>query len=164
MKTKLLLYSLFIGLIYGVFLAFLTVLLNHTYIQWDRLSLAGNEVLIIPLGVGSAVIAGSWAACVYGFHDRSSWLRAGLTYGMIGIVLAVGSLLTLALQGQDGGAIFTTFGILSIVWIPLSPLLAYLRIRSTVIHDGFWWFVSAGLILFISTLSSFVVTSLISFT
>ena len=66
-----------IGLGSGVALWLLTTLLSRSTISGNGWSLAGNGALIIPFGLGPAVVAGGWTAIILRMRGHPRWLQLG---------------------------------------------------------------------------------------
>jgi hypothetical protein len=63
--------------------------------------------MIIPFGVGPAVVAGGWAGIILRMRDHPPWLLLGIGSALIGLALVAASLLCLVVfgpQGRDAGA------------------------------------------------------------
>ena len=83
-----------IGLGSGVALWLLTTLLSRSTISGNGWSLAGNGALIIPFGLGPAVVAGGWTAIILRMRGHPRWLQLGFASGLIALVLVVGSVVS----------------------------------------------------------------------
>jgi hypothetical protein len=116
------------GLVVGILLWLLTVGLSRSRISGNGWSLAGNGALIIPFGLGPAIVAGGWAAVVLRMRRHPRWRQLGVASGLIGLVLVAASLLALVLFGpsnRDAGAAASVFlGFLLYAWLVVSPIAA----------------------------------------
>jgi len=116
------------GAFAGVLLWLLTFVLTRSRISGDGWSLAGNGALIIPFGMGPAVVAGGWAAIILRVRGHSRWLQLGIGSALIGLALAAGSLLSLIAFGpraRDAGATASLFfGFLLYGWLLASAVVA----------------------------------------
>ena len=114
------------GALAGVLLWLLTIVLSRTPIAgW---SLSGSRGLIIPFGIGPAVVAGGWAAIILRMRGHPRWLQLGIGSGLIGLGLTAGSLLSLIAFGpraRDAGATASLFfGFLLYGWLLASAIVA----------------------------------------
>src|SRR3984893_15268765 len=116
------------GALAGVLLWLLTFVLTRSRISGDGWSLSGNGALIIPFGIGPAVVAGGWAAIILRMRGHSRWLQLGIGSGLIGLGLTAGSLLSLIAfrpRARDGGgAASLFFGFLLYGWLLASAIVA----------------------------------------
>jgi hypothetical protein len=62
-----------IGLLVGLCLWILTIGVSRGHLSGDAWSLSGNGALIVPFGVGPAVVAGGWAAIIFRMRGHSRW-------------------------------------------------------------------------------------------
>src|SRR5205823_11416122 len=109
------------GLLTGLILWVVTLLVSNSRISGNGWSLAGNGALIIPFGVGPAVVAGAWTAIILRMRGHRRWLQFGMGSAAIGLIFVVCSLLSLALFGagsRDTGATGSVFfGYLLYGWL-----------------------------------------------
>src|SRR3989441_13338391 len=84
-----------LGLLAGVSLWLLTTLLSRSTISGNGWSLAGNGALIIPFGLGPAIVAAGWTAIILRMRGHPRWLQFGLAGGLIAGVLVAGAVLSL---------------------------------------------------------------------
>src|SRR6202022_2814297 len=87
------------GVVAGIALWILTAALSRLQISGNGWSLSGNGALIIPFGLGPAVVAGGWAAIILRMRGHPRWLQLGVGSGLIGLALTAGSLLSLIAFG-----------------------------------------------------------------
>ena len=117
-----------LGLLAGLGLWVLTTILTHAHIAGNGWSLSGNGALIIPFGLGPAVVAGGWSAIILRMRDHPRWLLLGVGSGLIGLALVMASLLSLVLFGpgaRDAGATASLFfGFLLYGWLLAGPIVA----------------------------------------
>lgn len=116
------------GVVAGVALWILTAVLSRSNISGNGWSLAGNGALIVPFGLGPAVVAGGWAAIILRMRGHPRWLRLGVGSGLIALVLVAGSLLSLVVFGPGGRDAGSTaslfFGFLLYGWLVASAITA----------------------------------------
>src|SRR4030081_3020686 len=101
-----------IGLIAGICLWLLTIAVSRGHVSGDGWSLSGNGVLIVPFGIGPAVVAGGWAATILRMRGHPRWLPLGIGSAFISLALTAASLLSLVLfgpKGRDAGAAVALF-------------------------------------------------------
>ena len=114
------------GALAGVFLWILTMVLGRSPIAgW---TLSGSHGLIIPFGVGPAVVAGGWAAIILRRRGHPRWMQLGIGSALVGLALTAGSLLSLIAFGpraRDTGATAALFfGFLLYGWLLASAVVA----------------------------------------
>lgn len=102
--------------------------MSRTGLHGNGWSLAGNGALIVPFGLGPAIVAGGWAAIVLRMRRHPRWLQLGIGSSLIGLVLVAASLLVLVVFGpgnRDAGAAASVFlGFLLYAWLVVSPIAA----------------------------------------
>src|SRR5260370_249692 len=112
----------------GVLLWVLTIALGRAQLAGNGWSLSGNGALIIPFGIGPAVVAGGWAAIILRMRGHPRWLQLGIGSGLVGLALSAGSLLSLIAFGpgaRDAGATASLFfGFLLYGWLLASAIVA----------------------------------------
>jgi hypothetical protein len=118
------------GLVAGLFLWVLTIAVSRGHLSGDGWSLSGNGALIIPFGIGPAVVAGGWAAIILRMRDHPRWLLLGIGSAVIGLTLVAASLLSLVVFGpqrRDAGATGSLFfGFVLYGWLLGSAIVAAL--------------------------------------
>jgi hypothetical protein len=116
------------GALAGILLWLLTFVLTRSRISGDGWSLSGNGALIIPFGMGPAVVAGGWAAIILRVRGHPRWVQLGIGSALVGLALAAGSLLSLIAFGpraRDAGATASLFfGFLLYGWLVASAIVA----------------------------------------
>lgn len=140
------------GLLTGLLLWLLSVAVSHAHITGNGWSLTGNGILIIPFGIGPAVIAAVWAAIILRMRGHQRWLELGLASGLIGLLLLLGSFVSLVLFGasnRDAGATASLFfGFLLYGWILGSAITAGLvRAPDPPRAAAPWWSIAAILLM-----------------
>ena len=119
-----------VGALAGVALWLLTTLLSRSTISGNGWSLAGNGALIIPFGLGPAIVAAGWTAIILRMRGHPRWLQFGLAGGMIAVVLVAGAVLSLVAFGprrRDAGATGALlFGFLLYGWLLACAIVAVL--------------------------------------
>src|SRR2546428_6679586 len=117
-----------LGMIAGLFLWILTNVLSQSNLAGNGWALSGNGALIIPFGVGPAVVAGGWAAIILRMRGHRRWVQLGIASGLVGLALTAGSLLSLIAfgpAGRDAGATASLFfGFLLYAWLLASVIVA----------------------------------------
>jgi hypothetical protein len=109
------------GIATGLLLWLASFALSHAHISGNGWSLSGNGILIIPFGLGPAAVAAVWAAIILRMRGHPRWIQLGFGSGLIGLVLLVGSFLSLVVFGagaRDAGATAALFfGFLLYGWL-----------------------------------------------
>lgn len=140
-----------IALLAGLVLWVLTIAVSRSDISGNGWSLSGNGALIVPFGIGPALVAGGWAAIILRLRGHQSWLRLGCIAGGIGILLVVASLLSLVVlggSGRVGPTASVLFEILGFLWVVASPVVALLLPRSaTAARRPIRWSIGAAVLL-----------------
>ncbi len=141
-----------LGLMAGLLLWVLTIVLSRSSISGNGWALSGNGALIIPFGIGPAVVAGGWTAIVLRMRGHPRWLQLGIASGLVGLALTAGSLLSLIVfgpAGRDAGAtasLFFGFGLYA--WLLASVIVAALiRAPDPERHGPPFWPIAAILLL-----------------
>ena len=119
-----------IGIIAGVGIWLLTTLLSRSTISGNGWSLAGNGALVVPFGLGPAVVAAGWTGIILRMRGHPRWLQLGIASGLIALVLVVGSVVSLIAFGpahRDAGATGSLlFGFLLYGWLLACSIVAVL--------------------------------------
>src|SRR5713101_6154719 len=119
-----------IGVFAGLCLWGLTIAVSRGYLSGDGWSLSGNGALIVPFGIGPALVAGGWAGIILRMRAHPRWLRLGIGSALIGFALAGAGLLSLVVfgpQGRDAGSTGSLFfGFLLYGWLLGSAIIAAL--------------------------------------
>jgi hypothetical protein len=121
------------GLAAGIVLELLTFALarygpsGSDAIAW---SFRGNGALIVPFGLGPAVLAGGWTALV--LHGRSGvrWLSSGIAAGLIGGAIVLASAFATMLGTSTGFNIANALTVAIVVWMIAAPALALILFRA----------------------------------
>ena len=118
------------GVLSGAALWLLTTMASRLHLSGSGWALSGNAVLIIPFGLGPAVVAGGWAAIILRMRGHPRWLQLGIASGGVGLALVGASLLSLIVFGpahRDAGATASLFfGFLLYGWLLASAITAAL--------------------------------------
>jgi hypothetical protein len=119
------------GAVEGLALALLTVLLSKSDIGGGTLSLRGNGALVVPFGLGPALLAGQLAMLVLHLRAHRRWLAYGIAAAGFGVVLVLGTFIPVLFL--EKGAVPAQsriipvqqlFTVLSLLWIVAAPLVA----------------------------------------
>ena len=140
------------GLLMGLLLWLLSFAISHAHITGNGWSLTGNGILIIPFGLGPAIVAAVWAAVILRMRGHSRWIQLGLVSGLMGLVLLACSFLSLVAFGagnRDAGATGSLFfGFLLYGWILASAITAGLLPAPDPPRAGPpWWSIAAMLLM-----------------
>src|SRR5229473_7548134 len=95
------------GLVAGLCLWVLTIAVSRGHLSGDGWSLSGNGALIVPFGIGPALVAGGWAGVILRMRGHPRWLLLGIGSALIGLAVTAASLLSIVLfgpQSRDAGA------------------------------------------------------------
>src|SRR6266851_3561055 len=133
-----------LGVIAGVLLWTLTIVLSRSNVSGNGWALSGNGALVIPFGLGPAVVAGGWAATILRMRGHPRWLQLGIGSGLVGLALTAGSLLSLVAfgpAGRDAGATASLFfGFLLYAWLLAGAIVAAMIRAPDPAREGppFW--------------------------
>ena len=141
-----------LGVVAGVLLWILTLVLSRSNVSGNGWALSGNGALIIPFGLGPAVVAGGWAAIILRMRGHRRWLQLGIVSALVGLALTAGSLLSLIAfgpAGRDAGATASLFfGFLLYAWLLVSVIVAALiRAPDPARRGPPYWSIAAILLL-----------------
>jgi hypothetical protein len=134
------------GVIAGMVLDVLTVLVARYGIEGNGWSLRGNGALVVPFGLGPALLTGAWTALVLHGRTRPDWLSRGVGVGVLGAALLAASAVLLILLGSAAG-VAQGLLIATLAWMILAPVLAVSTrgpARSVGLHAGSGGRVHAG--------------------
>lgn len=136
----------------GLLLWLLSIAISHAHIAGHGWSLSGNGILIVPFGLGPAIVAAVWGGIILRMRGHPRWLELGLGSGLIGLILLGGSFLSLIAFGagnRDVGATGSLFfGFLLYGWILGSAITAGLVPAPDPPRAGPpWWSIAALLLM-----------------
>lgn len=124
MRRTWLIYAVVAGLIAGVALDVLAYWTARAGPAGDGWSLRGNGALVIPLGVGPAVLAGAWTAIILRSRGSAQWRGLGVGAAAIGALPALASVLMLVAFGRSGQSASDLLTIPAFAWPVLAALVA----------------------------------------
>jgi hypothetical protein len=111
------------GLLAGIALAIMTFLVARYGPQGDSWSFRGNGALIVPVGLGPAVLAGVWTALVLHYRSSPRWLMVSVGAGLVGALFVVASIAVI-LFGTARLRLSNSFIISNLAWMVVAPVLA----------------------------------------
>ena len=131
-------WAIVIGLVAGVLLDVVAFLVARYGPQADGWSLRGNGALIVPIGLGPAILAGGWTALASHYRGYPRWAVLGVAAGLVGTGLAIASVLILVFFGSDAGAASSNvLTLLILVWMVTAPWLArFVRAPGQEVRHG----------------------------
>jgi hypothetical protein len=140
-----------LGVIAGIVLWVLTIAAGRSGLSGNGWSLSGNGALIIPFGLGPAIVAGGWTAIILRMRGHRRWLQLGIASSLVGMALTAGSLLSLIAFGpaaRDAGATASLFfGFLLYGWLLASVIVAaMIRAPDPARHAPPFWSIAAILL------------------
>jgi hypothetical protein len=148
-----------IGLAGGILLGILTYVLAAAGPSGPGWSLRGNGALIVPFGLGPALLAAGWTAIAGHFRSLPNWMTLGLGAGLVGVALVAASLVALAVGGSVGTGSSAVLSLLAGVWMFVAPLLAgFLPAPDTGRSGGLGVHLLAALVLVITVVAAIYVT------
>jgi hypothetical protein len=127
-----------IGASAGILLDVATFLVARYGPQADSWSFRGNGALVVPFGVGPAILAGGWTALVLRYRGSGRWLVFGLAAGLVGIGFVLLSALVLILFGSATAAgLSNALSLLTLGWMVVAPWLArFVRVPADQVRRG----------------------------
>jgi hypothetical protein len=120
------------GLLAGLVLDVLTFLVarygpsGSDGIAW---SFRGNGALIVPLGLGPAVLAGGWSALVLHGRPGVRWLTWGNAAGLIGVAIVLVSAAASMTGTSVGFSVANALTLANWAWMVAAPALALIVFR-----------------------------------
>ena len=157
--------TLVAGVVAGLVLEALTVLLARygpSGADGASWSFRGNGALVVPFGLGPAVLAGGWAALVRHYRGAADWRDWGIGAGLAGVLLVLASAVSITLPGPGAVGASQTLYFVVLAWTLLAPLLAALlpataeRNRAGVLAH-----VMAAVLLVVALLASFSLAAVV---
>ena len=116
------------GLVAGIAIWLLTSAVSHAAISGNGWSLSGNGALIVPFGIGPALVAAGWTAIILRMRGHPRWRELGAGSGLIALALVACSLLSVIVFGpqrRDAGATGSLlFGFLLYGWLVGTSIVA----------------------------------------
>jgi hypothetical protein len=138
------------GLLAGIVVGVLTFLVARYGPQggdgapW---SFRGNGALIVPFGVGPALLAAGWTALVLHARGSGIWPRWSLCFGLVGLVIVLCSAGALIAFGSVGQRVSEWLSPLPFGWAVIAPAVAIIatvdRTRAAARHAAFVYVVAA---------------------
>ena len=119
-----------VGVVAGLCIWALTIAVSRGGLSGDGWSLSGNGALVVPFGIGPALVAGGWAGIILRMRGHPRWWLLGIGSALIGLAVAAASLLVLVVFGprsRDAGlaaSLFFGFGLYG--WLLGSAIVAAL--------------------------------------
>ncbi len=139
MKTFALLgWALVIGALAGILLDVVTFLVARYGPAADGWSFRGNGALVVPFGVGPAILAGAWTALAFRNRGFARWPVFGLAAGGVGVGFVLLSVLVLILFGSATAAGWSNaLSLLTLGWMVVAPWLArFVRFPADQVRRG----------------------------
>lgn len=87
-------------------------------------SLRGNGALVVPFGLGPAIVGGVWVALVLRYRAAAMWSSLAIWAGLVGVAFVVAGVIALALFGSAAQRLSDWLSVVPIGWMVLAPLLA----------------------------------------
>ena len=115
-----------IGLVAGAGLDILTYEMARAGPSGDAWSFRGNGALVVPLGLGPALLAGGWTAVVLSLRGALAWRGLAVLAGSVGALLTAASVLVLVLFGNRAQSLSDLLTVPTIAWPLLAVALASL--------------------------------------
>ncbi len=112
------------GLLAGVALDLLTDVVARYGPQGDSWSFRGNGALVVPFGLGPAVVAGAWTALVLHYRGSARWRTLGIGAGLVGAAFVVAGVVAIILFGSAGQRASDRLSLLPPAWMVAAPVLA----------------------------------------
>ena len=87
-------------------------------------SLRGNGALIVPFGLGPAIVAAAWTALVLHYRSAVRWLALGVRAGLIGATFLLAAVAALVLFGAAGFPVAAGMSVFALGWLCIAPVMA----------------------------------------
>jgi hypothetical protein len=157
--------SLAAGIVAGVLLEVLTFLLARygpsggDGASW---SFRGNGALVVPFGLGPAVLAGGWAAIVRHYRGDAQWSTWAVGAGLAGALPVLASAVSITLPGPTAVVASQTLFLVVLVWTLVAPILAaVLPARTEQGHRGGLAHLIAAVLLAVALVASFTLAAMV---
>ena len=157
-------WAIVIGLVAGVALDAVAFLVARYGPQADGWSLRGNGALVVPIGLGPAILAGGWTALAAHYRGYPRWAVLGVAAGLVGTGLVIAGVLILVFFGSDAGAAASNvLTLLILVWMVVAPWLArFVRVPGQQVRRGeLGGHVIAGVFFAVAVFASFAASGLV---
>ena len=112
------------GLLAGVALDVVTYVVARYGPQGDSWSLRGNGALVVPFGLGPAVLAGAWTALVLHSRGSARWRSLGIGAALVGAAFVVAGAAVLPLFGSAAQRASDRLSLVPLAWMGVAPVLA----------------------------------------
>jgi hypothetical protein len=151
------------GLLAGIVLDVLTFLVarygpsGSDGIAW---SFRGNGALIVPLGLGPAVLAGGWSALVLHGRPGVRWLTWGNAAGLIGVAIVLVSAAASVTGTSVGFSVANALTLANWAWMVAAPALALILFRRGEYQPHRLHHVLAEVLFAVGVVGGFFVTGL----
>ncbi|HEU5315676.1 MAG TPA: hypothetical protein VFX49_06165 [Chloroflexota bacterium] len=115
------------GLLAGASLELVAWLVARHGPAGDSWSFRGNGALVVPLGLGPAMLAAAWTTLVLRARAHPRWWVWGSAAALVGAALVAASVAALVLFGRAAQGLSDALTVPILVWPVLAPLLAAAR-------------------------------------
>ena len=125
-------------------------------------SFRGNGALIVPFGLGPAVLAGGWAAIVRHYRGAADWQNWAIGAALAGMLSVLASALSITLPGPTAIVASQSLFLVVVGWMLVAPgLAAVLPATPRRARRGGLSHVLAALLLVVGLLASFSLAALV---
>ena len=121
-------------------------------------SFRGNGALIVPFGLGPAILAGAWTALVLRARHATHWWAFGIWASAMGVLAVLGSGGVLITFGSAGQRVSDWLSLSPLGWMVVAPLLAAVwpvTESAEPVHPARRIYVVAGLLLPVALATGF---------
>ena len=149
------------GLLAGVGLDLLTFALARYGPQGGdgaAWSFRGNGALIVPFGLGPAILAGTWTALVLRARHATRWRARGCWASAMGALAVLASAGVLIAFGSAGQPVLDWLSLAPLGWMVVAPLLAAVwpvTESAKPVHPARLIYLVAGLVLPVALAAGF---------
>jgi hypothetical protein len=125
-------------------------------------SFRGNGALVVPFGLGPAVLVAGWVALILHARGHSLWLLLGIAAGLLELAVVMVSVAALVLGGSRAGAIASGVGeLIQLLWMLAAPVMAaFIPVGVRSPRSPTVWHVVAGIVLPFALILGFMLAGL----
>jgi hypothetical protein len=87
-------------------------------------SFRGNGAIVVPFGMGPAILADLWTSLVLRARSARRWRQLGLAAGGVGLALLLAGIVAVMLFGVAGIPVSGWLLVAALVWMVAAPLRA----------------------------------------
>jgi len=124
-------------------------------------SFRGNGALIVPFGLGPALLAAGWTALVLHGRPGVRWLRWGIAAGLVGVGIFLANGVVSMSGTAVGMSVANVLTLANWVWMLVAPALAVIVFRRGEYQPQRLHHVLAEVLFAVGVVGSFLVAELV---